>query len=326
MNPLAPQSSVLRESSEHSSIGKCESSWGDRRRFSVVIPTHNRAALLARAIDSVYATGERNVDIVVVDDASSDETRQMLRERYPNVKCLQLSRNSGPGVARNLGIQSATTPWVLLLDDDDLLDQRAFSIVNSGLDTLSELHRYPVVQFARSNGRIGRCFSIIRLEDYFRGEIAGDFTSIIQVERFLESNLQFPSSRVGAEHLLWFHIAREFGIPTWRSCIAQLTDDAPVRLCSTASQLVRAAEYADMIDETLRRYGVEMKSVAPTYYSKKMVGAFTYRLLAGDRRQALIGLNRNSSHGRVFRWALTVMSAIPSSLLRSAFITYRKNT
>ena len=90
---------------------------------SVIIPTHNRATLLRTAIATVYAqegVGELfDLEVIVVDDASSDETAEAARS-YPNVKYIRFDDNRGVAAARNAGVKVATGQYIALLDDDDL--------------------------------------------------------------------------------------------------------------------------------------------------------------------------------------------------------------
>lgn len=94
---------------------------GPQRRLdvSVVIPTHNRAHVLPRALDSVLAQSLAPREILVVDDGSTDTTADLLRERYPEVRCLRQTANLGVSAARNLGITAARAEWIALLDSDD---------------------------------------------------------------------------------------------------------------------------------------------------------------------------------------------------------------
>ena len=87
---------------------------------SVVIPTHNRAHLLSRAINSVLAQTFSDYEIIVIDDGSTDHTRGIVdRFRGSRIRLLRLERNWGASRARNLGIQAAHGDWVAFLDSDD---------------------------------------------------------------------------------------------------------------------------------------------------------------------------------------------------------------
>lgn len=88
---------------------------------SVVIPSHNCASYLPEAIDSARAQSLPPIEIIVVDDGSTDNSAQVLAEcaRDSRVRCLTKPRG-GPGSARNTGIRVAKGEWIALLDADDV--------------------------------------------------------------------------------------------------------------------------------------------------------------------------------------------------------------
>ncbi len=85
---------------------------------SVIIPTYNRAHTLARALDSVLAQTQPANEIIVIDDGSTDGTKQLLADHYPQVKCITQSQQ-GVSASRNRGIKQAQSKWIALLDSDD---------------------------------------------------------------------------------------------------------------------------------------------------------------------------------------------------------------
>lgn len=87
---------------------------------SVVIPTRNRKELLRRALDSVFAQTYTRLQVIVVDDASTDGTAAMLAALGDNrLLCLRHSQSRGGAAARNTGIQTTTGAVIGFLDDDD---------------------------------------------------------------------------------------------------------------------------------------------------------------------------------------------------------------
>jgi glycosyltransferase involved in cell wall biosynthesis len=86
----------------------------------VVIPAHNAAAFLGECLDSVVAqAGPLQLDIVVVDDGSTDQTADVARA-HESVRVIRLGVNQGPSAARNAGIAATRGEFVAFLDADDL--------------------------------------------------------------------------------------------------------------------------------------------------------------------------------------------------------------
>src|SRR5882724_11167373 len=85
---------------------------------SVIIATHNRPHLLPRAIESAFSAGT-DVEVVVVDDASTDRTAEVCRS-LPSIRYVRADRNQRVAGARNLGIMASTGEYLTFLDDDDL--------------------------------------------------------------------------------------------------------------------------------------------------------------------------------------------------------------
>jgi len=88
---------------------------------SVIIPSYNRAYCIRRAINSVINQTHRNVEAIVIDDGSTDETRELLQSAYgrdPRVRYVYQT-NSGVAAARNRGIALARGDFVSFLDSDD---------------------------------------------------------------------------------------------------------------------------------------------------------------------------------------------------------------
>lgn len=87
---------------------------------SVVLPTFNRRALLARAVDSVLRQRFDDFELLVVDDASTDGTAEFVTGLSdPRVRYLQQPANRGQAAARNAGIRAARADWVAFQDSDD---------------------------------------------------------------------------------------------------------------------------------------------------------------------------------------------------------------
>lgn len=90
-------------------------------KVSVVVPTYNSAKYLNEAIDSALTQTFKPIEVIVVDDGSTDDTKNIIK-RYGSdiVYCYQ--QNAGSGKARNTGIKLASGEWIAFLDSDDFWD------------------------------------------------------------------------------------------------------------------------------------------------------------------------------------------------------------
>lgn len=101
------------------------------------MPTHNRRNLLERAVNSVFAQTMQNFELIIVDDASKDDTfsyLQALVKQYPKVTILRNETPQGACVARNLAIKLAKGTFVTGLDDDDEFLPHRLEMLLSGYD------------------------------------------------------------------------------------------------------------------------------------------------------------------------------------------------
>ena len=92
-------------------------------KVSVIIPTYNRAELLREAIDSVLAQTYKDFELIVVDDNSTDNTKDAVEgytKNFQNIRYAVNRHKKGASGARNAGIESASGEWIAFLDSDDI--------------------------------------------------------------------------------------------------------------------------------------------------------------------------------------------------------------
>jgi glycosyltransferase involved in cell wall biosynthesis len=89
-------------------------------KVSVVLPVHNRADVLRRAIESVLKQDLKDFELIVIDDGSTDNSAELVETfRDDRIHLIRLDRNRGGNVARNDGIRAARSPLIAFLDSDD---------------------------------------------------------------------------------------------------------------------------------------------------------------------------------------------------------------
>lgn len=98
------------------------------KTISVIVPAFNIAPWISRSLDSLLAQTHRELEIIVVDDGSSDNIREVLGdycEKYPNIKAIH-KENGGVTSARLRGVDEATGDWIAFMDGDDYVEPQMY--------------------------------------------------------------------------------------------------------------------------------------------------------------------------------------------------------
>ena len=99
-------------------------------KVSIIVPVHNSESYLHKCVDSLLAQTLQEIEIILVDDASTDNSRDLMADyadRYPEkVRCLYLDENIRQGGARNRGMEIATGEYIGFVDSDDWVEANTY--------------------------------------------------------------------------------------------------------------------------------------------------------------------------------------------------------
>lgn len=130
----------------------------DSPQVSVVMPAYNAERFIRFAIRSALAQTLRDLELIVIDDGSSDATVAIVEEEAaldPRVVLLRMERNSGPGAARNRGFTVGRGRWIALLDSDDLMaPDRLERLIDLGERLNTDMVADNLVRFASLDGAL----------------------------------------------------------------------------------------------------------------------------------------------------------------------------
>lgn len=290
--------------------------------ISIVVATYNRPELLNRLLTSIEKQNI-SVEVIVVDDASTIDYQ--LATQLP-ITYLKQKNNQGPGVCRNVGINEAQGDWIIIIDDDDYLKEDAVKMVLRHIEENQHLINYPVFKLPHSNGTMQNNYILLGIADYVNGAILGDFIPIINRKLFVEKKYSYPVTRIGGEHLLWWQIANDYGIPTWSSPrVGVVGTEAEIRLTSPSTQIKRAKEHMLLAQETLDKFGDVLKKDFPSQYLSRLMALMTYALLSGNKiavHNTLIDLKPYKKQYILFY----ILSLLPTKLVLTLFTKYRQAT
>lgn len=176
---------------------------------SVIIPTWGRAELVRRAIESVRQQTYRNVEILVVDDASPDETRDVVKRiADARIRYIRHEETRGAPAARNSGIRAAEGEYIAFLDDDDEWREdklkRQFTVIDQ---------YYAVLSGVLVNGKYPRVIGTreVTLADLQKGNRYPPSTLLVRTSAIREV-LFDESLREGEDWDVYIRLAKRYRI------------------------------------------------------------------------------------------------------------------
>jgi glycosyltransferase involved in cell wall biosynthesis len=185
-------------------------------KVSVIIPTYNRADLLPEAIDSVLAQTWKEMEIIVVDDGSTDRTEETVR-RYDDRVRYFYKENGGPSSARNMGIKEARGAYVAFLDSDDVWEPEKLRI------QMDFMREHPEIKFVCTDSSLigprksrerklrkdsmGHLFPILYSNSFIRTS-----TALMVKECFQEIGYFDERYRSVEDYDVWLRVAKRFPI------------------------------------------------------------------------------------------------------------------
>ena len=109
--------------------------------ISVIIPAYNCENTLTRCLNSIIAQSYSNLEIIVINDGSTDQTRKILDEYEPNIKVFD-KHNSGPSDTRNIGLDNIHGKYFCFVDADDYLSPYAIEVALNSFEDNIDIVRY----------------------------------------------------------------------------------------------------------------------------------------------------------------------------------------
>ena len=107
-------------------------------KVTIAVITYNGESLLEECLSAVKSQSYPEYEIIVVDNNSTDQSVDLVKARFPEVKVLRMEENKGPSPARNVAIREANTRYILLVDDDAVLAPDCVKILMNAVNKFPE--------------------------------------------------------------------------------------------------------------------------------------------------------------------------------------------
>ena len=143
---------------------------------SIITPAYNSAKYIAETLDSVISQTYPNWEMLITDDCSTDNTRDIIRqyaEKDPRIKLICLEKNSGAGVARNTSIAASSGRFIAMLDSDDIWLPNKLEIQLQRMISNNVKASYASTYTMTEDGFIDGIYVAFKFQDY-KNTIKGD--------------------------------------------------------------------------------------------------------------------------------------------------------
>jgi glycosyltransferase involved in cell wall biosynthesis len=178
---------------------------------SCIIPTKNRPVLVDRAINSVLGQSYDNIEVIVIDDSTNNDTSKVVLQFGNRVTYIKNSQSKGAPYSRNIGLAEAEGDVITFLDDDDIWVQNKTEL------QLKLLQKYPIVSCDYSTSiNAGKTYvrrpRVITFENMLYYNYLGS-CSCVMVTADAISNCRFDENiKLGQDWDMWLSIMRSNGI------------------------------------------------------------------------------------------------------------------
>lgn len=291
---------------------------------SIVVPTFNRASLVGRALESLLSQTHQSLQIIVVNNGSTDDTAEVLA-RYaaqPRVTIVTLPVNGRVYKAYNVGLERVRGRYTTFLYDDDAFMPDAIEVL---VRKAEELGPRVGMVFGNcvdpeANVETGTGIDrerVVRFADAMSGNIRGEYSGIWRTEAL--GARRFEEELEGAESLVWYDMYRHFdgyyiGRPV-RYYYRFRHDSISRPRFDLASARRRARTY----ERHLEMFGGDMLRICPRQYVNCLRNAALWSILAGERSTAAVRLLEGCRASPSLRtFALLGMAVLPSGALEAA--------
>ena len=126
------------------------------KKISVIVPVYNVEKYLRKCLDSIIEQQYSNIEVIVVDDGSTDNSREIIKEYVSGNDKIKYYKkeNGGLSDARNYGVQKATGDYICFIDSDDYIDKNLFERIKSYIDKDYDVIKYKIVTVSENGSSI----------------------------------------------------------------------------------------------------------------------------------------------------------------------------
>lgn len=299
--------------------------------FSVVIPLYNKEKHISRAIISVLTQTHNGLELIVIDDGSTDNSLLEVGKFKDNRIKVISQKNSGVSVARNRGIEEANFEYIGFLDADDSWSPNFLEVINELIETYPEAGAYSTAYaFADSSSKmtVPKIFSNFEeewqgiIEDYFKYSISNSLisaSSVVIPKKIFDHIGMFPAGINRGEDLdMWCRVALNYNVVFSNKVCAiyykNTENRASLKETNLSNSFLNYAEDFLLQGQTAKNHSKYFDEFMIKIIYKK---ALKYIELSNNKEaRKLLCKYRKTSLNKKYLISLYILSFIPSSITK----------
>jgi len=296
-------------------------------KVSVIILTYNRSDMVCDTIESLMDQSHKNVEIIVVDNASTDNSKQVLEryktEAYQNtIKIYHLEHNLRFTGGANFALDKISGEWFTFLDDDDTAHPKAFEMmlrvveqIDPAIDAITcNVIDSSTEEFAGFGVEKDQHLSFQHLVRHCSGEFWG-----ITKSKLL-NGIRFNEALIGVEDTFWYKISAKAnryyihqGLRVWTTHY----DSNMTSLLRSKDRKLKAKVYKALVHEDL--YWESLANYHPKKFRSKCLKGLIYAKMDDDRETASKYLGKLSKSSQMSSIIGRTSMSVPRTILKSVF-------
>lgn len=273
-------------------VEKKSKNLNNRPKISVIIPTYYRANLLLRAIESILNQTFENFELVIVNDASPDNTEEVVKSfSDKRIVYIKHQRNRGILAAYNSGFNVAKGDYIVTISNDDEFLPNAFETIVTSFAEFSS-KGVKIMWFDCIDAELGEYSGegmikegYVLYKDYLCNKILGDYCMVLD-KRAIGNN-RFNETLWAMPTILLLKLHRKNKAYYIPKTICKLYREHEYKSSRISQPEVLLSQIPRVVlteKAFLAEYGEEIKTLCPKYYGQKLASLSFYQILNDEKR------------------------------------------